>query len=112
MPRGPEMRLVFVCVISAIFLWPLNQAIAVEVKLDLLAFATANYIRLAVACGKDWHPTLDKTLAAILLKGDDPNEFAELVKMDSISEKSECNQENFEAFEHHQQFMLDEYQSK
>jgi hypothetical protein len=26
--------------------------------------------------------------------------------------KSECNQENFEAFEHHQQFMLDQYQSK
>jgi hypothetical protein len=105
------MRLVFVCVISAILFWPLSQANALEAKLDLLAGATADYIRLAVACGKDWHPTLDKTLAAILLKGDDPNEFAGLVKM-YRSGKSECNQENFEAFEHYQQFMLDLYRSK
>jgi hypothetical protein len=105
------MRLAFVCVISAIFFWPLSQAIAVEAKLDLLAGATANYIRLAVACDKDWHPTLDKTLAAIVLKGDDPNEFAGLVKL-YRSGKSECNQENFEAFEQQQKFMLDLYQSK
>jgi len=105
------MRLAFICVISAIFFWPLSKAIAVEAKLDLLAGATADYIRLSVACSKNWHPTLDKTLAAVLLKGGDPNQFAELVKM-YRSGKSECNQGNFEAFEHHQQFMLDLYQSK
>jgi hypothetical protein len=105
------MRLVFVCVISAILFWPLSQGIAIEAKLDLLAGATANYIRLAVACGKDWHPTLDKTLAAVLLQGDDPNEFAGLIKM-YRSGKSDCNRENFEAFQHDQQFMLDLYQSK